>query len=57
MRSSSSVLHTIASAPVNTLESGCAAPCFDEVHLGFKAGPDGDGAVVRGWALFELRRL
>ncbi|MDX2416734.1 MAG: FAD-dependent oxidoreductase [Xanthomonadales bacterium] len=32
-------------AAVNTLSPGVRRRCFDEVHLGFQAGPDGEGAV------------
>ena len=32
-------------AAVNTLGPDVRRRCFDEVHLGFQAGPDGEGAV------------
>jgi ferredoxin len=31
--------------PVNTLRPAVRQRCFDEVHLGFQAGPNGEGAV------------
>jgi Pyruvate/2-oxoacid:ferredoxin oxidoreductase delta subunit len=34
-----------ARAAVNTLSPSERKACFDEVHLGFQAGPDGEGAV------------
>ncbi len=37
--------HHAARAEVNTLDPEVRRGCFDEVHLGFKAGPDGSGAV------------
>jgi 2-oxoacid:acceptor oxidoreductase gamma subunit (pyruvate/2-ketoisovalerate family) len=32
--------------PVNTLDPLIRRTCFDEVHLGFKAGPNGDRAIM-----------
>ncbi len=35
----------IASEPVSTISMTRRQTCFDEVHLGFKAGPEGDRAI------------
>jgi Pyruvate/2-oxoacid:ferredoxin oxidoreductase delta subunit len=37
--------HHMPREAVNTLDPAVRRGCFDEVHLGFKAGPDGSGAV------------
>jgi 2-oxoacid:acceptor oxidoreductase gamma subunit (pyruvate/2-ketoisovalerate family) len=37
--------HHVPREAVKTLDPGVRGSCFDEVHLGFEAGPDGSGAV------------
>lgn len=37
--------HHVPREEVDTLDAGVRSSCFDEVHLGFKAGPGGSGAV------------